>query len=229
MSSGQDSSGWINATAPGVTPKITSIYDFSAEALGQLKLYIEQAGISISPTQILGAKPSRITVAQFRLISNPFDGQQVTITNIDSTLEWTFRYDGNAAVWKFQYGSPIFIRYDTAEGGAAASGVWTDYANGPSKTLDQKGSYLVEFGAHGNGNPAGTTADTGFSIAGAAPTFSVSHYYADNSNSSTSQAPVTITSNSTVVKLQHRDNDSTRRITVDSRWMKITPISISTS
>ena len=39
---------------PGTTPKITSIFDFSAEALGQLKLYLEQAGLAIGINQIVG-------------------------------------------------------------------------------------------------------------------------------------------------------------------------------
>lgn len=49
-----DSDSWINATSPGVTPKITSIYDFSAEALGQLKVWLEQAGLNIPINQVVG-------------------------------------------------------------------------------------------------------------------------------------------------------------------------------
>lgn len=41
-------------TAPGGTPKITSIFDFSAEALGELRLWLEQNPPAIGISNILG-------------------------------------------------------------------------------------------------------------------------------------------------------------------------------
>lgn len=41
-------------TPPGTTPKINSLFDFSAEALGQLKFWLEQSGLNIPVAQILG-------------------------------------------------------------------------------------------------------------------------------------------------------------------------------
>lgn len=220
---------WANASAPGKAPIITSIFDFSAEALGQLKTWLEQSGLIIPSSQIAGGtsgSATRVTLAEFHAIATPTDAQSVTITNIDGATEWTFRYDGVAALWKFQYGTPLFARYDTAENPAAASNVWAEYANGPSKTIDQKGSYAVEFGATGTGNAAGTTSRTGFSVAAATPVAYVTYGFNDNVSSATAQAPVTIAANSTVVSLQHLDTNSARPISAGFRWMKITPISI---
>ena len=45
---------WANAAQPGGVPKITSIFDFSTEALGQLKLWLEQQGLNLPVTNILG-------------------------------------------------------------------------------------------------------------------------------------------------------------------------------
>lgn len=46
--------GFPTLTSPGGTPKITSIFDCSAEFLGQLRLWIEQNPPSISVKNILG-------------------------------------------------------------------------------------------------------------------------------------------------------------------------------
>ena len=48
------SQDWTTASAPGKTPQITSIFDFSAEALGQLKVYLEQAGLNLPISNIVG-------------------------------------------------------------------------------------------------------------------------------------------------------------------------------
>lgn len=45
---------WTSASAPGATPKINSIFDFSAEALGQLKVWLEQAGMNLPISNIIG-------------------------------------------------------------------------------------------------------------------------------------------------------------------------------
>lgn len=50
----QEGGDWANAAQPGTTPKINSIFDFSAEALGQLKLWLEQQGLNIPVSNILG-------------------------------------------------------------------------------------------------------------------------------------------------------------------------------
>lgn len=54
--SSSPSPDWANATAPGQAPIINSIFDFSAEALGQLKVWFEQSGISLPINQIVGYK-----------------------------------------------------------------------------------------------------------------------------------------------------------------------------
>ncbi len=41
-------------TAPGTAPTITSIFNFSAEALGELKTWLESAGLNVPITQIIG-------------------------------------------------------------------------------------------------------------------------------------------------------------------------------
>lgn len=45
---------WTSASSPGATPKITSIFDFSAEALGQLKVWLEQSGLNLPISQVVG-------------------------------------------------------------------------------------------------------------------------------------------------------------------------------
>lgn len=45
---------WKNAGNPNEEAKITSIFDFSSEALGQLKLWFEQQGINVPVSQIPG-------------------------------------------------------------------------------------------------------------------------------------------------------------------------------
>lgn len=45
---------FTSLTSPGTDPKITSIFDFSTEALGQMKLWLEQAGINIPIGQVTG-------------------------------------------------------------------------------------------------------------------------------------------------------------------------------
>jgi len=50
----QQGADWANASQPGTTPKINSIFDFSAEALGQLKLWLEQQGLNLPVSNILG-------------------------------------------------------------------------------------------------------------------------------------------------------------------------------
>lgn len=46
--------GFAEFEQPGATPKITSIFDFTAEALGQLRLWLEQNPPAIPITSILG-------------------------------------------------------------------------------------------------------------------------------------------------------------------------------
>lgn len=50
----QEGGDWANAAQPGNVPKINSIFDFSAEALGQLKLWLEQQGLNLPVSNILG-------------------------------------------------------------------------------------------------------------------------------------------------------------------------------
>lgn len=45
--SSKDENDWADAKSPFATKKITSIFDFSSEALGELKLWMESAGLSL--------------------------------------------------------------------------------------------------------------------------------------------------------------------------------------
>lgn len=56
---------WAKATAPGGTPVINSIFDFSAEALGQLKVWIEQSGLNLPITNIIGFQQFTVQNAPF--------------------------------------------------------------------------------------------------------------------------------------------------------------------
>lgn len=172
--------------------------------------------------------PTRMTVTEFRALV-PRDGQAVTITNIDGSTEWTVRYDSSVSdsyKWKFLYGTPIFARFDSSQSPGASSGVWADYANGPSKTIDQGGYYAVDIGATSGGNAAAAVSYTGFSVGGATPAFSIALPWNDGSAGYSSQSPVLVSSNSTIVKLQHNDGDATRVITSGYRFMRVWPIRI---
>ena len=54
MSQAQPGQDFATLTQPGNTPKITSLFDFSAEALEQFRFWLEQNPPNIPITQILG-------------------------------------------------------------------------------------------------------------------------------------------------------------------------------
>jgi len=70
--------------APGTKPKITSIFDFSAEALGQLKLWFEQAGI-------VGLGSVAATTTTTTSGTSVYD-RSTTLTDIVSTTAETTLY-----------------------------------------------------------------------------------------------------------------------------------------
>lgn len=43
---------WASASAPGKRPQIDSIFDFTSEALGELKTWLEQSGLIVPATSI---------------------------------------------------------------------------------------------------------------------------------------------------------------------------------
>lgn len=69
MSSNSAGPDFTTLHPPGTAPKITSIFDFSTEALGELKLWIEQAGLAITISQIVGFQQFAAQVATSILTS----------------------------------------------------------------------------------------------------------------------------------------------------------------
>ncbi len=69
---------------PGTTPKFTAIFDFSAEALGQLKLYLEQAGLAIGINQIIGFQ--KFTTTTVTVFADQISGEQGTTSTTFTDL-----------------------------------------------------------------------------------------------------------------------------------------------
>lgn len=55
---------WVQASQPGTYPKINSIFDFSEEALGQLKLRLEQMGLNLPISNIIGFQQFTANIAE---------------------------------------------------------------------------------------------------------------------------------------------------------------------
>lgn len=68
---------WAQASAPGQKPIIDSIFDFSAEALGQLKVWLEQSGLVLPPTTIIGGGINSYTPTWTAATVNPTIGNGV--------------------------------------------------------------------------------------------------------------------------------------------------------
>lgn len=106
---------WAKASAPGGTPKIDSIFDFSAEALGQLKVWLEQSGLNLPISNIVGFQ--QFTVQQATSILTAETTASDTYTNLATTGPTiTGLPDGKYAVF---YGA--FGHNSTVGGGAVMS------------------------------------------------------------------------------------------------------------
>lgn len=222
MSSGQD---WTTASAPGGIPKITSIFDFSAEALGQLKVWLEQSGLSLPQPSF---QIPVITTSAFASISARHNQQILLEIDSANAIYWQMRYNANSTSthkWEYLAGSPLYSKVDTSESTDSTS--YVDLATvGPSGTIPRSGDYLVSYGVRfGDVNHwasvkfgSAATSDTdGINLLSSAAISGIGN---------SRLISKTGLSTSDVVKVQSRSNDGVSHPT-SHRWLSIIPIRIS--
>lgn len=125
---------------------------------------------------------SRISIAQFRAApysTAPYDNQLVTIVipvtlttpNAAYAVEWSFRYDSVASIWRFVGGEPLIVGIpaDDVNSGTSNS-VWYDptTAAGPTITTPLDGVFRYDFGALVTGGGGGSVCKLGLKFGASA-------------------------------------------------------------
>lgn len=118
----ENSGDFATFTAPGTTPKINSIFDFSAEALGQLKLWLEQSGLNIGVNQVIG-------FSQFTPFVNEVSPEQAT-----SSTSYTDLSTSGPTLTGLSAGSYVVFFGSSMTAPASQTSYMTVYANGADAT-----------------------------------------------------------------------------------------------
>lgn len=167
QSGGQSGQDWASASAPGGTPIIDSIFDFSAEALGQLKTWLEQSGMNLPASTTAGQIPV-VTTAAFATISARHNQQILLEIDAANSIYWQMRYNGNSTStykWEYIAGNPGFHTIDTQEN-LVTGGAYSDLATvGPFYVLPRDGKYTFTWGANATPQTGGAfTSSAGIQI-----------------------------------------------------------------
>jgi hypothetical protein len=156
---------------PGGTPKITSIFDFSAEALGQLRLWLEQNPPSVPISSVLGFQ--QFTAQSATKISTNEATNSTTYTDLATTgPEITGLPDGKYVIFFGAYGrcssnaggARMSVDVDGVGAHDADAATWnvTDAAPGSTaclKTLSNAGNNTLTAKYRTDSTMTGTFAD----------------------------------------------------------------------
>lgn len=180
------------------------------------------------------AAASQVIAVVTTLPVGPTDGTQVILTDNTATpsYAWLLQFTTASSKWLFLGGSPLYASVDTADGSTGGNNVYSDPSThaGPSITVPRAGVYLVEYGGKGNGNASGTGSYIGVSVAGSTPSLGTDRTSLAINNSTgiggMAKFETASIAAASVIKQQIADSDTTRRITMQQRWLSVVPVTV---
>jgi hypothetical protein len=169
--------------------------------------------------------------------ATPYDGQECILTDslTNPAYAWRLRYNAASAFankWEYIGGEGKLQQTNTIDGGAAGNSVWTSFGPnaGPSFTVPRSGVYRAEWGVSAVGIGAGTTGYVGLSVGGVNPATLVTTETLKFSQTAIAGASTLVeltVSAVNAIQMVMRDEDSTRRLTYEKRWLYVRPVRLS--